>query len=176
MESLKIKNEKFDYYVNPKSIFQFNELEPIKCRVRCINGGYDIYIYDLIDENYDLEKTINNLSWEINKTKNNIINIYYKNDENDEYSIVFKNKKSQEIIETLKLKFDLEKQIKKNIILKKMKDFNKILNYVEDQLFIEKIKSTIYKIENIRNKNSKAKEILILKNSMQIKNQKNLNN
>ena len=137
----------------------------------CPNGGYNIYIYDLIDENYDLEKTINNISREINKTKNNIININFND---DEIVIVFKNKKGQEIIETLKLKINLE--IKKNIILKKMNGFNKTSYYVEDQLFIEKIKSTIYKIENIRNKNSKAKELLILKNSMQIKKQKNLNN
>ena len=86
----------------------------------CPNGGYNIYIYDLIDENYDLEKTINNISREINKTKNNIININFND---DEIVIVFKNKKGQEIIETLKLKINLE--IKKNIILKKMNDFNK---------------------------------------------------
>ena len=107
----------------------------------CPNGGYNIYIYDLIDEHYDLEKTINNISTEIIKT-----------------------------VQKLNL------EIKKNIILKKMHDFNKTSNYVEDKLFIEKIKSIIYKIENIRDKNSKAKQLLILMNSMQIKKQKNLNN
>ena len=54
----------------------------------------------------------------------------------------------------------------------KILDFKEILTRKLDELFSEKLKSITYKIRNMKQNNSKKKALLILKNSMYIKNPK----
>ena len=165
LESLKLKNT----LVKPfYPSFIHNHAKEDKTIMAIRNGGANIYIDKLIDENYDLKKTIDNLKHKIDEVKNNIINIYFN--EGYGFTKVFRYCTCKEIMESLKLKYNLEEKLINIINQKKIIDLKFILNIILEQLFVEKLNNIHYKIENLKMINSKRKEILILKNNMKIRN------
>ena len=134
------------------------------------NGGKHIDVEDCVDNKYNLNSTLNKLAKEIDKSKNNKINIYFLG--NDKTITTYKNNlKGEEIVENLESDEDLEEKVSNTINEVKIKDLSETIAHIKDELYYEKIKNNIYKNENLKKENSKLKESLYIKFNKKIKNQ-----
>jgi len=143
LEFLKEKNNILNSLFTRFRFPKFIKIKIIK------NGGENIYVDKFIDENYDVDNTIDKLAKKIDKSENNIRNIYFLGI--DEIITIYKNNlKGEEIVESLKSEEKLKEKVSNTIEKYKINKLSEAMSYVEDELFFEKIKNIDYQNEIIK--------------------------